>query len=701
MSIDHADTGHRLETDLLAEPLVATELRIVEAFNEPYKIELVAWLPRGEAEGGVAALLGRDCTLRLQRPAGERVFRGLIRELHEGLLDPNGASLRLVIVPALWLLSLGKDSRIFQHMSVVEILGLVLGAELAKRGRTMLYVPGRAHPRREYCVQYQESSLDFVHRLMEEEGIAYTFSHDADRELLVLHDTNRGYLPVDAGAAGGFVPYEPHNLATAGVDAVTAFELRRRPGVNEVAIRDYDWTRPSPIVDAGFVREPEDPRRYHAYEHGLGRSLCLWDYQEGSLQYAMNDGPVQAVLRAEREAVGTLVGAGHGTVAAFSPGARFQLGGHPLLGADGEYLVTRVEHTAGAAAGEPEARGAETYSNRFECIPYGREHRPERRTRKPRIASIQTATVVGPAGEEIHTDPHGRIRVKLHWDRLHPADETGSCWIRVQQAWAGPMWGALFLPRVGMEVIVTFVDGDPDRPIVTGCLYNGANRPPYPLPEEKTKSTLKTRSSPGGNGYNELRFEDRAGAEEIWLHGQKDWNTVIENDVTERVGHDRQRLVLHDESVQIDGHHEQQVGGDRTRSVGGDEAVTVDGARRVRVAGAQEHEVGGRDALHVSGARGVHVTGAERHRVDASYVDSVGEHRVLRSTGQTWVRASKVTLEADEEILLKVGGAFIRLRSDKAHVEAHQTFLNSGEPAPDAPPPLDPDSGPDGSEEVE
>ena len=682
-----SDVSYELESAAFPGALLTvSDMRIVEALDEPYKLELLVSTPETDHEQhDMARLLGRDCTLRLDRRGRTRTFRGIVREVHDGDDEPHRAWARIVVVPALWMLGLGRDSRIFQDMTVPEILAAVLVPELARYGRLLLFVPTRPYARREYCVQYQESNLDFAHRLMEEEGIGYTFDHTLDRESLVLHDSNRLFVPIDGLFASGFVPYEPHNLEVSTTEPVVHFQHRRRPTIDDVVIRDFDWTQQAPIIETQARRDLVDLTPNRAYEHGLGRSLYLHHYAEQ--KYQAHDGAAQAPLRLEAYGVDELVGIGRGRVTGFAPGRRFTLSGHPTIGFDGEYVITHVEHTVVREDGSE----ADPYSNRFECIPYARPHRPARRTRKPRVQSVQTAMVVGPVGEEIHTDEHGRIKVCFHWDRVSARDETASCWLRVQQSWAGPGWGFLFLPRIGMEVIVTFLDGDPDRPLVTGCVYNGASRPPYPLPIEKTKSTIKTRSSPGGNGFNELRFEDRADAEEIFLHGQRDWNTIVLHDVTERVGHDRDRRVEHDESVHIGNHLVQTVGATRTRSVGESETVTIGGPRPTRVGADESRQVDGDDELSVEGSRRVGVRGAETRRVQGDGRESIGGHWVQRTGGQSWAKATRVVIEADEEIVLRVGEAYVRITADSIHVEAFETFINSGEPSPDTTPPVPPE----------
>jgi type VI secretion system secreted protein VgrG len=230
--------------------------------------------------------------------------------------------------------------------------------------------------------------------------------------------------------------------------------------------------------------------------------------------------------------------------------------------------------------------------NRFECIPLAVEWRPARRWPKPRITSMQTATVVGPSGEEIHTDIHGRIKVQFHWDRENPANETSSCWVRVQQAWAGGGWGFWWVPRIGMEVVVQFVDGDPDRPLVTGSVYNATNELPYPLPDEKTKSTIKSNSSLGGGGSNEFRFEDKAGSEQIYAHAQKDYNEVVE--------HDHNTLVHNCQTNTVDVDQTQTIGANQTETVH-NQVMTVDGNRTVHVKTRSRRTWTHRETRHVVG----------------------------------------------------------------------------------------------------
>ncbi|NJK31456.1 MAG: type VI secretion system tip protein VgrG [Deltaproteobacteria bacterium] len=361
------------------------------------------------------------------------------------------------------------------------------------------------------------------------------------------------------------------------------------------------------------------PERREDYEHDEPATLS--GYRSEGLDFAAVERQV-ALRRAlhRRDAV-RFVGAS--TATQLAPGTKFELLGHPLPEFDREYVVVSVDHAAGDRA-NPEARN-ETYGNRFECLPVEVEWRPERGTARPRMPSVQTATVVGPDGEEIHTDEHGRIKVQFHWDRAKHYDERASCFLRVVQPWAGNGWGCLFLPRIGMEVTVTFVDGDPDRPIVTGCLYNGEHRPPYGLPDEKTKSTIKSDSSPGGGGFNELRFEDAAGSEEIFVHAQRDLRAVV----------------LHDHTTQVDAH--------QSTTVGGNQRNTVRGDQRESIGGEQTLSVGRNRIVTIAGSQSVTIQGvAPEGGVSGSTLTIVGDYRVDAS--------NTIEIQAPTRLELTCGG---------------------------------------------
>ena len=597
-------------------------VRVDEALDAPYGAEV--HLRLHDADADVAEMLGKDCVLTIARAPLARRVCGVVRTVGEGddaFVDEQHA--RVVVVPAVWMLGLRRDTRMFQQKSVPEILETVLSEGLKPYGRQVALELGATYPTREYCLQYQESDLDFVHRLMEEEGISYAFDHEGEVELMVLRDENRAFAKVTTMPAGGVVELHEHGLYTRTTEPLHTFVRDHRHTTTAVAIRDADWTTQGHVVEAAQDGEDGLGRVRESYEHGEGRTLSISSYDEGARRYQQNDAVRQKAVRHEAHWVGGVVAAGVSRVTGFAPGLTFELRGHPTVGVDGQYLITRVVHV-----NESLEDGADPYHNRFECIPIGVTHRPTRRTKKPRIASIQTAVVTGPSGEEIHVDAHGRVKVRFHWDRENPADDTSSCWIRCQQAWAGQGWGSWWVPRVGMEVIVQFVDGDPDRPMVTGCVYNGENGTPYSLPDDKTKSTIKSNSSPGGGGFNELRFEDRAGSEQIYAHAQKDYDEEILNDHTTSVGNNQTNTVSVDQT--------QEIGANQTETVHGNQVMTVDGNRTVHVKSSFDETVDANETRLVNGTVTETIQGSETRTVNGGHTETInaGETRTVNG-GQT------------------------------------------------------------------
>ena len=574
------------------------DLSFYEALSEPYGAELRITVGDPHFDG--AAVLGKDVVLILDRGGSvQRRITGIVREVREGgqAIDEaaveGGVQLGLVVVPALWMLSRRRDTRIFQDMKVPEILDAVLNGALGAYGRKVKLSLSATYPKREYCVQYQETDLDFAHRLMEEEGIFYAFDHEGDVESMILLDASDA-APAIEHPAGGIVRYVPHNMATRSEEAAHLVHRRHRTTETSVVIGDWDWTRATMPFSQEQRGEDAMGRDRESYEHGHGRSPSIYDYSGTS--YGAEDGIRQAGVRLEAHERDTVTIEGVSRVTGLAPGKKLDLSGHDVLGVDGEYLVVRVIHQNVAAEsllGAAPAESADDYHNRFECIPLATPWRPQRQTPKPRVSGLQTAVVTGPGGEEIHVDEHGRIKVQLHWDRVGVNNEKSSCWIRVEQGWAGAGWGFWWVPRIGMEVVVQFVDGDPDRPLVTGSVYNATNPTPYSLPDEKTKSTIKSNSSLGGAGFNEFRYEDKAGSEEIFTHAEKDYNEVVE--------HDHTTLVHNDQTNTVDNDQTQLVKANQVETVHGKQTMTVDGNRTVHVKTNFDETVDGTETRTVTG----------------------------------------------------------------------------------------------------
>jgi type VI secretion system secreted protein VgrG len=569
-------------------------LRAHDRLGQPYEITVA--LRTDDLSAEPAALLGQPATVTIERDALHQELCGIVERVEEGDTSDHALHATLTLVPALAALRHRRQSRIFQERTIPEVLAQVLGEGLAPYGRRIDVAGlGAEHPPQEYTVQYRETDFDFAHRLMEEHGITYRFTSEGGAETMVLSDGPTAFGELrSAGNAEGVLPMRTVDGDPGLHEDVQRFERvsRLRPTVARTMV--FDWHVPRPLQDGeeaatAGLSSPNGatlgPER-EDYDHE--EPATLHGYRTGDLDFAQVQRQLE-LRRAlhQRDAVRC---SGQGTATQMAPGLSFELLEHPQEELVGKYVLVGVEHLYGIFAG---SSAASSYENRFECIPAAVAWRPERVHPRPRLPGVQTATVVGPAGEEVFTDAHGRIKVQFHWDRGGTFDAGSSCFVRVVQPWAGNGWGSLFLPRVGMEVTVAFVDGDPDRPIVTGCLYNGAHAPPYGLPGDKTKSTIKSESSPGGGGFNELRFDDAAGAEEIYVHAQKDMNEAIGNDHGVTVGNNQTLAIAVDQTQTIGGNQVESIDGNQTLTVKANQAITVQADQTTSVQGSATHTVTG------------------------------------------------------------------------------------------------------------
>jgi len=643
---------------------------VSSALNEPYFIQLDIEAERPDADP--LELLGSASSLVVRRNFGENVYGGIVSAVRAHHHHGHTVRASIVVEPALAALRHGRDTRIFQEKSVPTVLREVLTDALAPYGREVQVDLLRAYPDREYTVQYQESNFNFVHRLMEEEGIVYHFETGEDGvEKLVLLDSPQQHAPIE----GNPILEYSSVMGDAGLMAqeyVRAFEPVSKIVGTEVATRHFDWTHPAVLIQGhaagGGERDVPDGAAFgpprESYEHD--EQLTLHDY---SLAFRAHDVADQQRVRREMQARDALTFQAESSVSAIRAGVRFDLNGHPAIALNAAYVVIAAAHYVGthvSALGGGEERS--NYANRFTAVPAEVPYRPRRQRVRPRVHGIQTAIVTGPPGEEIHTDEHGRVKVQFHWDRKGEMNEKTTCWIRCMQSWAGRGWGAFVLPRVGMEVVVSFVDGDLDRPLVTGCVYNGDNANPYEMPAKKMISTFKSNSYPGGDGYNEFRFDDTKDQEEIWLHGEKDWNTVIENDLNRDVLHDETQNVTRNRTRTVGNDERVRVDNNRTKTVGANETLNV-GANRTRMVGANE-------TVTIGANRAVSVVAAETTNVGADRSVRVGLKHLLTAGVSLELRCgqSRILMEADGKIKIEgtevrvtatgdviVNGAFIRL----------------------------------------
>ncbi|MBK8716328.1 MAG: type VI secretion system tip protein VgrG [Deltaproteobacteria bacterium] len=552
-------------------------VRITEELARPYAIELELLVDHTvELED----LLGAHVELTLGRESDIRTMFGVVRQAAVLGSTREGLVLGLSVGPACALLDVGRRSRIFQGMSVPQIVQAIVAPTFERTQRKIDVAKLGEHPVHDYCVQYRESDLAFIHRLLEDEGITAHFFHDqaAGAEVLQLIDEGRSFAFADVpdtlqlrapDQQGGMLELE----------TVHAFADHAEPRPQRVRYLEQRWRAGDDDVIYAEIGD-HDPPTYESFEHGVFAAVDEDDPAVGP-----DRTPWRAELELQRDILRGRHAHGASTVVGLAVGQVVELGGMANPASDASWLVTRVDHRMT----QPERDGGATHhENHFSCVPATAVFRPRRRGHKPRISGVHTATVVGPEGEEIHVDEHGRIRVRMHWDQ-HAKDRgdgsAPSCWVRVAQSMAGPGFGTVFLPRIGMEVVITFIDGDVDRPLCTGCVYNGRNQPPRALPDDKTRTVLKTRSTPDSDGFNELSFEDAAGHEQIYLHAQRNLDEVVLASSTRSVGVDETEKVGRDRGTTSDRHETIHVDGDRGRSVGGNESLEIAGSLRTVIQG--------------------------------------------------------------------------------------------------------------------
>lgn len=528
----------KVRTALGPDELLLDAFQATEGLSQLFACTLTMRADSNTLEA--ADVIGTSATVALQRHESEaRFFNGIVSRFTYLGSSRNFAIYTLELVPRMWLLTLGRDRVIYQTLSTPEIVEQVL-TEFGVVYSTQL---NGTYAKREYCVRYDETAFDFVSRLMEEEGIFYYFTFADGAHTLVLADSPSAYAPCPHAEKLVVRSGEEDNAHT---HAVTRFESDARLVARSQAVDDYDFLTPDTSLLA--QREAESGRGF--------------DYVYPSRAESPAAGATRARIRLEEHQAGSRSGRGDSHCHYLTPGTTFTLEEHPREELNAKHVVRSVQHHA----------EQERYSNSFETLPPTTAFRPPRLTPRPVVAGSHTARVVGPSGEEIWTDAHGRIKVQFPWDRLGKKDEKSSCWVRVSQMWAGKGWGALFLPRIGQEVVVSYVDGDPDRPLVSGSVYNGTNPTPVALPGMSSQSTIRSNSTKGGEGFNELRFEDKKDAEEFYLHAQKDMRVEIENDLSTTVmaGNEVHAVTKGNRTVKVDT-------GNETHSVKGTRALDITG----------------------------------------------------------------------------------------------------------------------------
>lgn len=630
-------------------------------------------------------ILGKNVTVKLALPDdATRFFNGYVTRFSQR--GKMGRYHRYVaeVRPWLWFLTRTADCRIFQEMTVPDILKKVF----ADHGMNDFKMELTGSYRKwVYCVQYRETDFNFVSRLMEEEGIYYYVRHTDGHNTLVLTDSTSSHTPSPGYEELRLI--EPGPFVRAGVEHISSWEFTReiQPGV--YVHDDYDLKRPSVDLET----KKTHPRGYSPSDYEI------YDYPGHYAQ--KGDGETYASVRIEELASQFETSQASTNARGVCVGTTFKLTDSPRDDQNREYLILSVSQELQYAGYESLPSGNESsYSCHFVAMPTEQQFRPRRVTPKPFVQGPQTAVVVGPSGDEIYVDDLGRVKVQFHWDRYGKKDENSSCWTRVSHPWAGKGWGAISTPRIGQEVIVDFLEGDPDQPIITGRVYNAEQVPPYALPANKTQSGMKSRSSKDGSpaNFNEIRFEDLKGSEQLFIHAEKNQDIEVENDETHWVGHDRTKTIDHDETVHVkhdrtetvDNNETITVHGNRTETVDKDETITVHknrtetvdinetiqigGNRSISVSKSEDatvalqrtHTVGINETISVGGAQEITVGAAQAITVGLTQVISVGGNQTLSAgSSQTLNAGANQTINVAKNLTTTAGGDESRTVSGK------------------------------------
>jgi type VI secretion system secreted protein VgrG len=719
----------QVKTPLGDDKLLVTGFRGNEALSSLFFFEMDL-IAENSTEIDFSKLVGKEITLKISTPGKGadpdwRYFDGICAAFSQGDRNERFTRFSAEVVPKVWLLTQQSQSRIFQLKSVPDILKAVL-----KGFDCDWKLQGHYEPR-EYCVQYRETDFDFASRLMEEEGIYYFFNHSESGHKMVVADTPQSHAEVPGLTT---VRYDMIEGGPRKADHVFGWRKIQSLRTAKYTLWDHNFQQPTQNLEAktDITDSIQSGTISHKLKDQSNSSLERYDFpgayavrfdgvspsggaQSDRLQKILDDKDRTVKLRMQTAAVETLKIDGSSSCANFVAGHKFTLDRH--FDANGDYVLVSVVHDGSiidSYTSGPEGHDS-SYSNSFTCIPFQLPYRPPHKTARPFVHGVQNALVTGPSGEEIFTDKYGRVKVQFYWDRQGKKDANSSCWLRVSTSWAGKQWGFIQIPRIGQEVLVAFVEGNPDEPVIVGSVWNPETMPTYGLPGNKTRSGLQTRSSMGGAAanYNEIRFEDKKGSEELYVHAEKDQNNVVEHDETTEVGHDRTEHVGHDEKITIDNNRTEKVGvneditigsnrnekvgvnetiaigSNRTETVGANESITVTGNRTrvvaqnetVTVAQNRARTIGIADAITVGAAQAITVGADQTNTIGANQTTNVASNRTESVGGdeQVGIQGNRshdvqnndtlhvgkaLAITADESITLTTGKASITMNKD-------------------------------------
>lgn len=627
-------------------------------------------------------IIGKNVTVSILLPDGsKRYLNGIISRFSQGRGggeaggDPRFSNFTATMVPFFWLLTRTSDSKIFQGLSVPDIVEKILKDKEVLDYEIKLH---GSYDKRDYCVQYRETDFNFISRLLEEEGIYYFFKHEDKKHILVLADVPDEHKPCPKQETARYQISAGGQLEE---DMLTSLDIAQEIRVGKYTLKDFNFETPSTDLK---VEVPS--------QQALGPGEReVYDYPGGYGKRAEGDRLANIRMQEEEAAVTTINGSS--SCRAFTSGFKFDLKDYYRDDMNNKaFVLTSIHHEATQdyipGADESEL----SYSNNFSCIPFEVPFRPRRRTPRPVVEGIQTAIVVGPKGEEIYPDEHARVKVQFHWDRDGKKDENSSCWIRVSQVHAGAGFGGIDIPRIGEEVIVDFVEGDPDLPMITGRVYNGNNKPPTSLPAAGMVSGLKSNSTPGGGGDNTITLDDTKGKEMITIHGQYDMSTTVDHDQTNTIGNNRTTSVSvndtesvgADQSITVGANQSVTIGSNQTVSVGAAQSLTVGAAQSINVGSSKTETIAVTSALTIGAAYQVSVGAAMNETVGGIKAEEIGAIKTVSvgansienvGSNKTVNAASNISENAGGKISLKSGGNMMLTSGGKVLVKAASKII--------------------------
>ncbi|MBU2713533.1 type VI secretion system Vgr family protein [Zooshikella harenae] len=604
--------------------LLVTEINGVEGISDPYSIELS--LVSRHPELGNLNLIRKPACITIRGEDEDRVIHGLVASLVEASPGNRYTEYAVKIVPKLWFLQYREDCRTYQKLTVPEIVEQVLVRAEFQKGIDFEFRLTEDYEKETYIVQFNESDLNFVSRLLEKEGIFYYFEHTADSHKLIFVDRNESLEPIVGDTLAfhmktGMVPDE---------DCLDSLKQSVSRTIGKVVMRDYNFHKPSLNLEV---------------EHTLGDANAVENIYPGGYK-TIEAGQRYARIRCEMHQTKKEIVTAGGTYRTMIPGYTAAITDHPVKVINKAYIITQVIHEGRQPQGSDEYAVGEGayYRSRGVFTPKATVYRPQQRHKAPKMPGKQTAVVTGPAGEEIYTDEYGRVKVQFKWDREGKLDENSSRWVRVMQTWAGPQWGSMVIPRIGQEVTIDYLNGDANHPVVTGVVYHGKHQTPYKLPDHKTRLGFKTNSTPGGGGFNEFTFEDKKDQEVIMITAEKDLDVRIKNDRREHVVGDNTvtiyqhdfKHIKQDQHIKVDQNHERAVKGDYHETV-----------------------------------------------LDTRHLNVDGEHRI-EAKDMNFKSGDKVVLESDTEITFVAGGSSITITQEGVFIDGKTINVQgpSGQPLP-------------------